>query len=120
MRTRKFVPGGRKDTEGSVVVSGESSMGGTEGLEMYASACRVAVLSPSRSSHRPCPGVRQLLSIHDKSTLKDESVRESMGSRAPKTETDVLSDTISHSPGSVTTDQTFTRPGKCIEAVGIR
>ena len=49
-------------------------------------------------------GLCPLPTIREESVSEDEDERESMGSRAPGTETAVLSDTPAHGPGRVTTD----------------
>ena len=100
-----FVSLGRIDlTSGSVGVSQESSTRFTEDRDVDDVARGVAVLFPSRSSPRPWAGVCPLPVICKESASEDEDERESVGSRAPGTETDVLSDTPAHGPGRVTTD----------------
>ena len=49
-------------------------------------------------------GSRPLPTIREESASEDEDERESIGSRAPGTGTDVLSDTPTQGPGCVTTD----------------
>ena len=81
-------------------------------------ACGVAVLFPSRSSSRPWAGLCPLPTIREESASEDEEERESMGSRAPGTETDVLSDTPAHGPGRVTTDPSVQDLGTASRQLG--
>ena len=100
-----FVSRGRIDpTSGGVGVSQESSTRFMEDRDVDDVARGVAVLFPSRSSPRPWAGLCPLPTIREESASEDEDERESVGSRAPGTETDVLSDTPAHGPGCVTTD----------------
>ena len=100
-----FVSRGRIDpTSGGVDASQESSTRFTEDRDVDDVARGVAVLFPSRSSPRPWAGLCPLPTICEESASGDEDKRESVGSRAPGTETDVLSDTHAHGPGRVTTD----------------
>ena len=100
-----FVSRGRIDhTSGGVGASQESSTRLTEDRDVDDSGRAVAVLFPSRSSPCPWAGLCPLPTIREESASEDEDERESMGSRAPGTETDVLLDTPSHGPGRVTTD----------------
>ena len=85
-------------------MSQESSTRFTEDRDVDDVARGVAVLFPSRSSPRPWAGLCPLPTIREESASEDEDERESVGSRAPGTETDVLSDTPAHGPGCVTTD----------------
>lgn len=104
-RITSSVPEGVDAVQGSVATSRESSTRKTEVLEMDDCARGVAVLFSPRSSDNPCPGLRELFAICKESASEDEAERESVGSRSPGTETDVLPDTTSHSPSRVTTDQ---------------
>ena len=101
-----FVSRGRTDhRSGRVGTSQESSSTRpTEDGDVDDVAGRVAVLFPSQSSPHLCSGLCPLPTIREESASEDEDERESMGSRAPGTETDVLSDTPAHGPGRVTTD----------------
>ena len=95
------VPGGRiNHTSGGVGASQQSSTRPMEDGDMDDLAPGVAVLFRSRSSYRPCSGLHPLLNICEESTSENEDERESMGSRAPGTETTVLSDTP-HTPLAV-------------------
>ena len=78
----------------------------------------VAVLFPSRSSPRPWAGLCPLPVIREESASEDEEERESVGSRAPGTETDVLSDTPTHGPGRVTTDPSIQDLGTASRQLG--
>ena len=92
-----FVSRGRIDPiSGSVGASQESSTRLTEDRDVDDVARGVAVLFPSRSSPRPWAGLCPLPTIREESASEDEDERESVGSRAPGTETDVLSDTPAH------------------------
>ena len=91
-------------TSGGVDASQESSTRFTEDRDVDDVARGVAVLFPSRSSPRPWAGLCPLPTVCEESASEDEDERESVGSRAPGTETDVLSDTPTHGPGRVTTD----------------
>ena len=91
-------------SSGGVGASQESSTCLTEDRDVDDVARGVAVLFPSRSSPRPWAGLCPLPTIREESASEDEDERESVGSRAPGTETDVLSDTPAHGPGRVTTD----------------
>ena len=103
-----FVSRGRTDhTSGRVGASQESSMRPTEDGDVDDVARGVAVLFPSRSSSRPCSSLCPLPTIREESASEDEDERESVGSRAPGTETDILSDTPAHGLGRVTTDSSI-------------
>ena len=78
----------------------------------------VAVLFLSRSSPRPWAGLCPLPTICKESASEDEDERESVGSRAPGTETDVLSDTPAHGPGRVTTDLSLQNLGTASRQLG--
>ena len=78
----------------------------------------VAVLFPSRSSSRPWVGLCPLPTVREESASEDEDERESVGSRAPGTETDVLSDTPAHGPGRVTTDPSLQDLGTASRQLG--
>ena len=78
----------------------------------------VAVLFPSRSSPRPWAGLCPLPTIREESASEDEDERESVGSSAPGTETDVLSDTPAHSPGRLTTDPSLQDLGTASRQLG--
>ena len=113
------VPGGRVDhTSGSVDASQESSTRPTEDRNVDDVARGVAVLFPSRSIPLPCSGLRPLFTIREESASEDEEERESMGSRAPGTETTVLSDIPSHGPGRVTPDPTLQGMGSASRRLG--
>ena len=116
-----FVSRGRIDpTSGGVGAYQESSTRFTEDRDVDDSARGVAVLFPSRSSPRPWAGLCAcpLPTIREESVLEDEDERESMGSRAPGTETDVLSDTPAHGPGRVTTDPSLQDLGTASRQLG--
>ena len=70
------------------------------------------VLMRLRSRRRPLP------TICEESASEDEDERESVGSRAPGTETDVLSDTPAHGPGRVTTDPSLQELGTASRQLG--
>ena len=72
----------------------------------------------SRSSPRPWAGLCPLPTIREESASEDEDERESMGSSAPGTETDVLSDTPAHGPGRVTTDPSLQDLGTASRQLG--
>ena len=110
---------GRIDlTSGSVGASQESSTRFTEDRDVDDVARGVAVLFPSRSSPRPWTGLCPLPVICEESASEDEDERESVGSRAPGTETDVLSDTPAHGPGRVTTDPSLQDLGTASRQLG--
>ena len=114
-----FVSHGRIDpTSGSVGASQESSTRFTEDRDVDDVARGVAVLFPSRSSPCPWEGLCPLPVICEESASEDEDERESVGSRAPGTETDVLSDTPAHSPGRVTTDPSLQDLGTASRQLG--
>ena len=114
-----FVSRGRIDhTSGGVVASQESSTRPTEDRDVDDSACGVAVLFPPRSSPRPWVGLCSLAVICEESASEDEDERESVGSRAPGTETDVLSDTPTHGPGRVTADPSIQDLGTASRQLG--
>ena len=101
-------------TSGRVGASQESSMFPTEDGDVDDVARGVAVLFPSRSSLRLCP----LLAIREESASEDEDEGETVGSRAPGTETDVLSDTPSYGPGRVTADPSIQDMGDASRQLG--
>ena len=110
---------GRIDpTSGSVGASQESSTRFTEDRDVDDVARGVAVLFPSRSSPCPWAGLCPLPVICEESASEDEDERESVGSRAPGTETDVLSDTTAHVPGRVTTDPSLQDLGTASRQLG--
>ena len=110
---------GRIDpTSGSVGASQESSTRFTEDRDVDDVARGVAVLFPSRSSPCPWAGLCPLPVICEESASEDEDERESVGSRAPGTETDVLSDTPAHGPGRVTTDPSLQDLGTASRQLG--
>ena len=114
-----FVSRGRIDlTSGGVGASQESSTRFTEDRDVDDAARGVAVLFPSRSSPRPWAGLCSLPTICEESASEDEDERESVGSRAPGTETDVLSDTPAHGPGRVTTDPSLQDLGTASRQLG--
>ena len=89
-----FVSRGRiEHTSGGVGLSQKSSTRPTEDRDMD-DVARGVVLFPSRSSPRPWAGLCPLPTIREESASEDEDERESVGSRALGTETDVLSDTV--------------------------
>ena len=100
-----FVSRGRiGHISGGVGAFQESSARLTEDRDVDDVVRGVVVLFPSRSSPRPWAGLCPLPTIREESASEDEDERESEGSRASGTETDVLSDTPAHGPGRVTTD----------------
>ena len=111
-------PGRLDHTLGGVGTSQQSSTCPTEDGDVDDVARGVIVLFPSGSSPRPCSGLRPLFTIREKSASEDEEERESMGSRAPGTETTILSDTPSHGPGRVTTDPTLQGMGSASPQLG--
>ena len=114
-----FVSRGRiNPTSGGVGTYQESSTRFTEDRDVDDSARGVAVLFPSRSSPRPWAGLCPLPTIREESASEDEDERESMGTRAPGTETDVLSDTPAHGPGRVTTDPSLQDLGTASRQLG--
>ena len=114
-----FVFRGRIDhTSGGVGAYQESSTRFTEDRDVDDCARGVAVLFPSRSIPRPWAGLCPLPTIREESASEDEDERESMGSRAPGTETDVLSDTPAHGPGRVTTDPSLQDLGTASRQLG--
>ena len=114
-----FVSRGRIDPiSGGVGASQESSTRFTEDRDVDDVARGVAVLFPSRSSPRPWAGLCPLPTICEESASEDEDERESVGSRAPGTETDVLSDTPAHGPGRVTTDPSLQDLGTASRQLG--
>ena len=114
-----FVSRGRIDhTSGGVGASQESSTRLTEDRDVDDVARGVAVLFPSRSSPRPWAGVCSLPVIREESASEDEDERESVGSRAPGTETDVLPDTPEHGPGRVTSDPSLQDLGTASRPLG--
>ena len=114
-----FVSRGRIDPiSGGVGASQESSTRLTEDRDVDDVACGVAVLFPSRSSPRPWESLCPLPTICEESASEDEDERESVGSRAPGTETDVLSDTPTHGPGCVTTDPSLQDLGTASRQLG--
>ena len=119
-----FVSRGRIDpTSGGVGASQESSTRFTEGRDVDDVARGVAVLFPSRSSPRPWAGLCPLPTIHEESASEHEDEGELMGSRAPGTETDVLSQflvhaTPTHGPGRVTTDPSLQDLGTTSRQLG--
>ena len=120
-----FVSRGRIDhSSGGVRASQKSSTRLTEDRDVDDVARGVAVLFPSRSSPRPWAGLCPLPTIREESASEDEDERESVGSRAPGTETDVttcpsLQDqgTTSRQLGSAD-DVTFAGAGKCASGTG--
>ena len=114
-----FVSRGRIDPiSRGIGASQESSTRLTENRDVDDVARGVAVLFPSRSSPRPWSGLCPLPTICEESASEDEDERESMGSRAPRTETDVLSDTPAHGPGRVTTDPSLQDLGTASRQLG--
>ena len=114
-----FVSRGRIDhISGGVGASQESSTRPTEDRDVDVVARGVAVLFPSRSSPRPWEGLCPLPTIREESASEDEDERESVGSRAPGTETDVLSGTPTHGPGRVTTDPSLQDLGTALRQLG--
>ena len=103
---------------GGVGASQESSTRLTGDRDVDDVARGVAVLFPSRSSPRPWAGLCHLPTIREESTSEDEDKRESMGSRAPGTETDVLSDTPTQGPGRVRTDPSLQDLGTASRQLG--
>ena len=114
-----FVSRGRIDhTSGGVGASQESSTRLTEDRDVDDIARGVAVLFPSRSSPRPWAGLCPLPTICEESASEGKDERESVGSRAPGTETDVLSDTPTHGPGRVTADPSVQDLGTASRQLG--
>ena len=114
-----FVFRGRIDhTSGRVGASQQSSTRPTEDGDVDDVARGVAVLFPSRSSPCPCSGLCPLPAIREESASEDEDERESVGSRAPRTETHVLSDTPAHGLGHVTTDPSIQDMGNASRQLG--
>ena len=114
-----FFSRGRIDhTLGGVGASQKLSTRFTQDRDVDDSTRVVAGLFPSRSSPRPWAGLCPLPTIREESVSEDEDERESMGLRAPGTETDVLSDTPTHGPGRVMTDPSLQDLGTASRQLG--